>query len=140
MELSMVDLCQAFMHEANRLADACVTLLGELGDKPEEVFNKRFKKRKAARISTKTALKELPKTIKLIKKLGCTIDKDKNTTWKIYIDDGDEYPKVGVIKPLTGKIELMEKIGRETKYRTCTIEELEKAVVKIKKEMNSEEE
>jgi len=118
-------LCGRVMYKANQLAEECITFLEELDEKPDEPKPKRFRR---AKVSSKRELKKLPVVVKRIKKAGAIIDDDRKTSWKILVNDNDKFPKVGVIKPLTGKLEVLEKVGRKTEYRTCTLKDILKAI------------
>ena len=123
MDIKLSELCQVFMFEASRLAEGCFSLLERLDEKPPE---RRFRKRhRIVRIASEVAKKKLPMAIVKLEKHGCIIDREKGTTWKIYIDNKRKnYPKIGVIKPKTGKLEILEKADGRIRYRTCTLKEL----------------
>ena len=126
MELSLKELGQVFMHQANLLSQQCFAMLEVIDDKPPTI--KKRKRRRAARIASKVALKKLPEAVARLEKHGCVIDKDKATTWKVYINNKRKnYPKIGVIKPKTGKLELLERVDGRVSYRTCTLKEMLKA-------------
>lgn len=110
-----------FRHAAARFVDTSLGLLGNSENTPPAYTPRK----RHAKVSTKDALRKLPKVLKELRNNKLCVDKMRATTWHVLIDDkGMKYPKIGVIKPKTGKLELREVTDGCTQYRICTITEI----------------